>query len=72
VSATLPGFPCAIGESDGRTKLTAKIKAPFRLTTMNHPSKTLRIWVWSRRGKRWAVDQEICLDVAQKPSASDS
>jgi hypothetical protein len=48
-----------IGESRGRKNLLPKIKAPFRLTTMNQRGKSSLIWVWSRRGNRWTVDQEL-------------
>jgi hypothetical protein len=57
VSTGLP--PRAIGKVRGCNKPLAKIKAPFRLTTMNH-SSTSWIWVWSRRGGRWVIDQEMC------------
>jgi hypothetical protein len=63
VSATLLRCSQAIGEFAGCGKSPAKIKAPFVLTNMNHPCKPLLIWVWSRRGKRWVVD-EIRLDAA--------
>ena len=58
--------PHAIGESDGRKKSLPKVKAPFHLTTMNQRGKCLLIWVWSRRGKQWTVDQEMRFDGISK------
>lgn len=47
------------------------IKAPFRLTTMNGLSQAPWLWLWSRRGKRWFVDQVLPLDVPRNCSACD-
>jgi hypothetical protein len=54
-----------VGESDGRENSLPKVKAPFVLTGMSHPRKPLLIWVWSRRGKRWMVDQELRFDATR-------
>jgi hypothetical protein len=51
--------PNTSAEFDGHAKSLPKIKAPFRLTRMSHSDKPLWFWVWSRRGKRWMVDQEL-------------
>ena len=73
MSATLPlSKPHAIGESDGHKDSQRKIKAPFVLTSMNHPRKPLLMWVWSRRGKRWQVDQELRFDSVSKCDKSGS
>ena len=51
-----------IGESGSRQDSLPKVKVPFLLTSMNNPRKPLLIWVWTRRGKRWVVDQELRFD----------
>ena len=53
-------------ESAGRKTSRLKIKAPFRLTTMNQRGKCLLMWVWSLRGKEWTVDQELRFDGVSK------
>jgi hypothetical protein len=59
-------------ESGGRRNSLPKIKAPFLLTKMNDLSQPTWIRVWSRRGKRWIVDQELLLDVTRNRSPRDS
>ena len=54
--------PHAPGESNGRKNSLTKIKAPFRLTTMNQRGSCSLFWVWSRRGSEWTVDQELRFD----------
>jgi len=54
--------PHSIDEPVYRKK-SLKIKAPFVLTRMNAEPMSLLIWLWSRRGTRWIVDQELRLDV---------
>ena len=65
MSTTLPrSIARATGES-GKNSLR-KIRAPFRLTTMNQRGKGLLFWVWSRRGSQWTVDQELRFDCDSK------
>jgi hypothetical protein len=61
----------AIRESDGRKNSIPKVKAPFRLTRMNQSGMPLLIWVWSRCGRRWKVDQELRFDVTPSKMARD-
>jgi hypothetical protein len=71
--STTPSRPSsAIGESAYCVKSLAKVKAPFVLTNMGRQCKPPLIWVWSLRGKRWIVDQEISLDVTRKRGVSGS
>lgn len=53
-------------ESAARKNSVPKVKAPFRLTTMNQRGKSLLMWVWSLRGKEWTVDQELSFDGVSK------
>lgn len=59
-------------ESAGRKSSLPKIKAPFRLTTMNQRGKSLLMWVWSLRGKAWTVVQELSFDGISKRDESRS
>lgn len=59
-------------ESAGRETSRLKITAPFRLTTMNQRGKSLLMWVWSRRGKEWKVDQELRFDGVSKADGGGS
>ena len=63
MSTTLPR---PIEESSGRKNSLRKVKAPFVLTTMNQRGKNPLIWVWSRRGSQWTVDQELRFDCDSK------
>ena len=63
MSTTLPR---PVEESKGRKNSVRKVKAPFRLTTMNQRGKSSLIWVWSRRGSQWTVDQELRFDCDSK------
>jgi hypothetical protein len=49
----------ATDQSRGRKNSLPKVKAPFVLTTMNQRGQGSLIWVWSRRGSQWTVDQEL-------------
>ena len=71
ITPSLPK-PHAPSESNGRKKSLPKIKAPFRLTTMNQRGKSALIWVWSRRGSQWTVDQELRFDCDSKCDKSGS
>ena len=53
-------------ESAARKNSVPKVKAPFRLTTMNQRGRSLLMWVWSLRGKEWTVDQELSFDGVSK------
>lgn len=64
--------PRVIPESAGRKNSVPKVKAPFRLTTMNQRGKCLLMWVWSLRGKEWTVDQELRFDGVSKRDESRS
>ena len=64
--------PRAIGKSGSRQDSLPKVKAPFLLTSMNDPRKPLLIWVWSRRGKRWVIDQELRFDDDPKCNPSSA
>lgn len=64
MSTTLPR---PVNESSGGKNFLRKIKAPFRLTAMNQRGKTSLIWVWSRRGTQWTVDQELRFDCERNP-----
>ena len=63
MSTTLPR---PVEESKGRKNSVRKVKAPFRLTTMNQRGKSSLFWVWSRRGSQWTVDQELRFDCDSK------
>ena len=65
-------IPEGIGEFPGRQKSLPKIKAPFLLRSMNQPGMRQMIWVWSRRGKRWALDQVLSFDLTQNRETGDS
>jgi hypothetical protein len=39
-----------------------KVKAPFRVTRMSSCPKHPVLWLWSRRGRNWTVDQELPSD----------
>ena len=43
-----------------------KVKAPFLFTQMNYLSQPTWIWVWSQRGRRWIVSQDLLLDATGK------
>jgi hypothetical protein len=67
MSTTLPrSMSHSIDESRGRKKSVCKVKAPFVLTTMNQRGQSPVIWVWSRRGSQWTVDQELRFDCDSK------
>lgn len=73
MSTTLPRpIKHVVNESDGRKNSLPKVKAPFRLTTMNRHGKGQMIWVWSRRGSQWTVDQELRFDCDSKRHKGDS
>jgi len=59
-------LPRPVEESKGRKNSLRKVKAPFLLTTMNQRGKSSLIWVWSRRGSQWTVDQELRFDCDSK------
>jgi hypothetical protein len=59
--------PHSIGEPGSR-KNSLKIKAPFVLTRMNAQPMSLLIWLWSRRGARWIVDQELRFNLHENPT----
>jgi hypothetical protein len=59
-------LPRPVEESKGRKNSLRKVKAPFLLTTMNQRGKSSLIWVWSRRGSQWTVDQELRFDCESK------
>jgi len=63
MSTTLPR---PVSESNGRKNSLRKVKAPFHLTAMSQGGKGLLIWVWSRRGSQWTVDQELRFDCDSK------
>ena len=63
MSTTLPR---PVEESKGRKNSLRRVKAPFLLTTMNQRGKSPVIWVWSRRGSQWTVDQELRFDCESK------
>ena len=65
ITPSLPK-PHAPGASDGRKDSLRKVKAPFVLTTMNQRGKSWLLWVWSRRGSQWTVDQELRFDCDSK------
>lgn len=70
MTTTLPlPVPHTSAESHGRENSPPKIKAPFRLTKMSYSEKPPWFWVWSRRGKRWIVNQELRLDVTPSHTA---
>jgi hypothetical protein len=46
--------------------LLPKIKAPFRLTMMNHLSQRPWIWLWSRCGSYWIVNQVLPVNLPRK------
>jgi hypothetical protein len=50
----------------------SKVKAPFRLTTMNDSGQSPWLWLWSLRGKRWVVNQVLPLDAPRNCSPRDS
>jgi hypothetical protein len=56
--------PHSIGEP-GKRKSTLTIKAPFVLTRMNARPASSLVWLWSRRGARWTIDQELRLDLIE-------
>jgi len=73
MSTTLTGSRAhATDESRGRKNSLPKIKAPFRLTTMNQRGQGSLIWVWSRRGSQWTVDQELRFHCDSKCDKSGS
>jgi len=73
MSTTLPRSIAHVsGESCGRKNSLRKIMAPFRLTTMSQGDKCSLIWVWSRRGSQWTVDQELRFDCHSKRDRSGS
>jgi hypothetical protein len=73
MSTTLPRSQAhATDQSRGRKNSLPKIKAPFRLTTMNQRGQSSLIWVWSRRGSQWTVDQELRFDCDSKCDKSGS
>jgi len=52
-----------------------RIKAPFRLTVVGRKPHSLWMWLWSRRGKQWIIDQELRLGpgpVKQHLNANES
>jgi hypothetical protein len=68
MTTTLPlPVPNTSAEFDGHAKSLPKIKAPFRLTRMSDSDKPPWFWVWSRRGKRWIVNQELRFYPDSKP-----
>jgi hypothetical protein len=69
MSTTLPR---PVNESSGRKNSLRKVKAPFVLTTMNQRGKSSLIWVWSRRGSQWTVDQELRFDCDSKRDKGSS
>ena len=54
-----------IGEFPGRQNSRPKIMAPFLLRSMEQPGIPQMIWLWSRWGKRWALDQVLSFDLTQ-------
>jgi hypothetical protein len=52
----------AVGSSHSKTGNSAermRVKAPFLFTTMSDCAKRPLYWLWSRRGRNWAIDQEL-------------
>ena len=68
--STTPPRPIPHGIADQNSR--PKIKAPFLLRNMEQRGMRQMIWVWSRRGKRWALDQVLSFGLTQKRVTGDS
>jgi hypothetical protein len=44
---------------DASGRACRKVKAPFFLTVMNRCQEFTVLWLWSRRGKSWIIEQEL-------------
>jgi hypothetical protein len=64
--------PRGIAEFPGRQNSRPRIKAPFVLRSMEQPGILQMFWVWSRRGKRWTLDQVLSFDLTQNRKPGDS
>jgi hypothetical protein len=47
------------------SKRFQKIKAPFFLTQMGGSPKRPWLWLWSRRGRGWIVDQDLSSEITR-------
>lgn len=54
----LPLSPWDGPEADTRTH-PRRVKAPFLLTRMDPDGRRPVLWLWSRRGDQWVVEQEV-------------
>jgi hypothetical protein len=61
----LKSAPVALPVPPWKTSLEAKgrvygrIKAPFVLTRMGNSAECSLLWLWTRRGRQWVVEQEL-------------
>src|SRR5215472_17380260 len=42
-----------------------RVKVPFRLTRMNGSMDRPLLWLWSRRGRYWVIEQDLFRGTAQ-------
>ena len=64
-------LPCTRATASPRRDLQTRcyaqsrgIKAPFRMTQMGGSTTCPWLWLWSRRGSSWVIEQEIRSELA--------
>jgi hypothetical protein len=58
-SPTTAPLPPWNASEDAPRRAHRKVQAPFVLTEMNSCQEFTVLWLWSRRGKSWIVEQEL-------------
>ncbi len=70
-SATATLVPPWNASEEATRRAYRKVKAPFVLTEMNRCREFTALWLWSRRGKSWIIEQELDPSLFAPPTRKD-